>query len=237
MPTTPAEWPVTPLAPNLRVSATGKPRLPSDAILARINTQWETARNRHPDLYDGRVFCADTITDRQITGHWSEYRRVLTQMREPTLYSELGLRPLAVTALLLTSEGAVLGRRSDQAIYQPGLWQGVPAGSVESRYGEDEIDLRAQLLSEFEEELGLTRKDVSIGAPLLACEHPRTHIVDVAFAATTALDFTTIESRWQTSGNTEYTALRLIRPTDRDTTLSDPAILPTTKAMLRTTWT
>ncbi len=228
MPDFRSAWPVTPLAPQVRVQVEREmPELPPE-IESRVTSHWNAALAQHPTLYNGRVFCADVIGAEIISGHWSEYRRVLAQMQEPDLYGSEILRPLAVVGLLQTTDGIVIGQRSEKSIYLPGYWQGAPAGNVESREGETRIDLAAQLAAECLEELGLTDVACQIGACLLACEHPQTHIVDVGMNITTSLDFETLKERCSRLGNAEYQTLMLIRP---EMTLPTP-LVPTLSAML-----
>ena len=221
-------WPVTPLASQVVVRVErAMPKLPPE-IENRVASHWNAALATHPMLYNGRVFCADVIEAGIISGHWSEYRRVLAQMREPDLYGADFLRPLAVVGLFRTTDGIVIGQRSEHSLYLPGYWQGAPAGNVESRDGEAQIDLAAQLMAECLEELGVSEAECQIGRCLLACEHPQTHIVDVGMEITTTLDFKTLKERCSRLGNAEYQTLMLIRP---DTTLPTP-LVPTLSAML-----
>ena len=221
-------WPVTPLAPQVVVRVErAMPELPSE-IESRVASHWNAALAKHPTLYNGRVFCADVINAEIISGHWSEYRRVLAQMREPDLYGADFLRPLAVVGLLRTTDGIVIGQRSEHSLYLPGYWQGAPAGNVESRDGEAQIDLAAQLMTECLEELGVSEAECQIGRCLLACEHPQTHIVDAGMEIATELDFEALQERCSRLGNAEYQTLMLIRP---DTPLPSP-LVPTLAAML-----
>ena len=221
-------WPVTPLAPQVAVRiARPMPDL-SPAIESRVASHWNAALAKHPTLYNGRVFCADVIEEEIIRGHWSEYRRVLAQMREPDLYGTYFLRPLAVVGLFRTTDGIVIGQRSEHSLYLPGYWQGAPAGNVESRDGEAQIDLAAQLMAECLEELGVSEAECQIGRCLLACEHPQTHIVDAGMEIATELDFEALQERCSRLGNAEYQTLMLIRP---DTPLPSP-LVPTLAAML-----
>lgn len=228
MPPTRSEWPVTPLKPSVVVQAGRSMPILSADIEARVALHWDSALAKHPTLYNGRVFCADVIGPDVIRGHWSEYRRVLAQMREPDLYGAGILRPLAVVGLLRATDGIVIGQRSEKSIYLPGYWQGAPAGNVESRNSEVQIDLAAQLMAECHEELGLTDAECQVGGCLLACEHPQTHIVDVGMDLTTSLDFQTLQDRCHHLGNAEYQALMRVQP---DTTLPEP-LVPTLSAML-----
>ncbi|GBR53391.1 hypothetical protein [Gluconobacter sphaericus] len=231
MPPSPSEWPVTLLEPDVVVRVGRSMPVLSPETEACVASHWEAALAKHPSLYNGRVFCADVIEPDVISGHWSEYRRVLAQMREPDLYGPQMLRPLAVVGLLRTLDGIVIGQRSEHSIYLPSYWQGAPAGNVESREGEAEIDLAAQLLAECHEELGLTEADCQVGGCLLACEHPRTHIVDIGMDLTTTLDFESLKGRCRRLGNAEYQALKLVQP---DTELPE-RLVPTLSAMLEQT--
>lgn len=228
MPFPQSEWPVTPLGSHVAMRVGRSIPVLSPEIETRVASHWDAALAEHPNLYNGRVFCADAIGHDIISGHWSEYRRVLAQMREPGLYAADTLRPLAVVGLLRTTDGIVIGQRSEHSIYLPGYWQGAPAGNVESRDGAAEIDLAAQLLAECHEELGLTEADCRVGNCLLACEHPQTHIVDVGMEITTTLDFEALQERCHRLGNAEYQALRLIQPA----TQLPERLVPTLFAML-----
>lgn len=224
----PASWPVTPLQPDVHVRADRPlPTLTAEQEDA-VSRIWAEALKSYPALYNGRVFCADEIKPSHIHGHWSEYRRVLAQMKEPGIYGDKVLKPLAVVGLMFAQDGIVIGRRADNSIYLPGYWQGAPAGNVESRAQENTVDLPTQLLAECEEELGLTPAECQVGPCLLACEHPSTHIVDIGMRIDVALSFADLQQRCREQGNAEYGALHLIRP---DHTPESP-VVPTLAALL-----
>lgn len=230
MPSQDQDWPVTRLSPTVTLVTVPAPAPVSAAIESRIEAIWQAALITHPRLYNGRVFCARSIRPDRIDGFWAEYRHVLAQMRKPSLFETLRLRSLAVTGLLLTADGIVLGRRSAHVVYQPGRWQGVPAGSVESRTGAGNVDLKVQLMAEITEELGLEARQVAIGDPGLTCEHATTHIVDVAMPLHTSLSFAEVEACWRAKGNDEYDALTCLATAG--TALARTDILPTTRAMI-----
>ncbi|AQS88327.1 phosphohydrolase [Neoasaia chiangmaiensis NBRC 101099] len=224
------EWPVVELHPDVSVATLDdSPALDADTA-AHVAALWERACATRPSLYNGRVFCATEIAPDRIAGRWTEYRLALAQMLDPDLFEVLQLRPLAVNGLMRTPDGIVLGRRAAKAIYQPDLRQSVPAGSIESRNGDRPVDLAAQLAAEIEEELGLSARDVVIHAPLLTCEHPGTHIVDIGIPFDCALPFATIHDIWQRHGNDEYDALECIA---HPLSLHDATdVVPTTRAMI-----
>lgn len=225
----PENWCLTPLAPDLSLDCDAPPPCLDAETEHRIEAIWQSARLRHPDLYNGRVFCLSSMSETQLSGFWCEYRWVLARMKSEPPDILQGLRPLAVTAVLLCRDGVVLGRRSRESLYLPGYWQGVPAGSVESRDGGEAVDLRAQLLEELTEEVGLASA-VETEGPLLACEHARTGIVDLGFLIRSALDFASVEKAWAETANREYDRLTCIAY--RDLPDFSDAVLPTTRALL-----
>ena len=183
----------------------------------RIETLWQNAARRVEAggagrLFNGRVFSVDAIGPAAITGHLTEYRRLVAQMEDHALYDDLQIRSLSVGGVLQCAEGVAIGRRPAAAIYQPGLWQLPPAGSVDSsavRVG-GRIDLQAQLLTELREELGLDPADVDDPTPLCVVEHPGSHVCDLGLAITTCLTARQILTAHRTCGNSEYDPLLIV---------------------------
>ncbi len=208
--------------------------LPPD-LEARIAWLWIAERAERPGLFNGRVFCADRIAPDRIEGHWTEYRRVLAQLRHPELFDRLRIRALAVNGLIECADGLILGRRHAKAIYLPGFWQSPPAGNVEMRNGLESIDLTGQLLAELDEELGLQPVEVEGIRAVAAIEHADTHVVDVGYLLRTPLPFASIEARRSTAGNDEYDALRLVAPDDVPRLLSgrEPMLLPSARILMQ----
>ncbi len=198
----------------------------SPAVEAQVAALWAQEVRQRPHLFNGTVFSVDTTAPGCVEGHWTEYRRVLAQMRAPGLFATLGIRALAVNGLLECADGIVLGRRDPTSVYQPGRWHGPPAGSVEQRTGPGGgggVDLAAQVLDECREELGIPAADVVASPPVLAIGHPGSHVVDIGMLLRTALDFTRIEAAWNGNGNREYDRLRLLT---RGSARDDAALLP-----------
>ena len=169
------------------------PALPA-AVDREVERLWQAASRRVAAggagrMFNGRVFSADAITPRLITGHLTEYRRVVAQMERPELFAELGVRSFAVCGVLRCAGGVVVGRRHRAAIYQAGMWQLAPAGSVDAGAVADDgmVDLRRQLLDELQEELGLPPDAVGEPRPLCVVEHPGSHVSDLGLALVTRL--------------------------------------------------
>ena len=205
-------WPATTLSPELRVDVVDRPVCRDEAALALVDRLWGEARLARPDLFNGRVFSAVHVSSGCIVGHWTEYRFGFAQLREPALFGSLGVRPVAVCGVVRCPDGIVFGRRSAHAVYQAGQWQCPPAGSIERRAGDGgRVDLRAQLLSELEEELGLAPTDVTGIRPLSAVEHPGSHVVDIGMAIETARSGSSIVQAQRTArGRAEYEEIEVV---------------------------
>ncbi len=196
------------------------PELPP-ATDQEVERLWQAASRRvaaggAERLFNGRVFSADTITPRLIIGHMTEYRRIVAQMEQPELFADLAVRPLAVCGVLRCAGGVVVGRRHSAAIYQAGMWQLPPAGSVDAGAVNDDgvADLRRQLLSELQEELGLAPDTVGEPRPLCIVEHPGSHVSDVGLVLATDLTAEAVLAAHRADGNGEYQELRIV-PEDR----------------------
>lgn len=177
-----------------------------DAI---VSAHWARA-TAAAKLFNGRVFCADTITPALITGHWTEYRRVVALMADPALLPVLPVRNVAVCGVLCCPDGIAVGRRQRGSIYQPGLWQLPPAGSVDFgaavRGG---ADWRRALLTELREELGIPADAVTAITPIALVQHP-TGVLDLGFRIDTPLSAADIRSRHEEAGDGEYDQLRIL---------------------------
>jgi hypothetical protein len=203
--------------PAVRVRVV-RPMPDLDASLdATVEQLWRTAARRVAEggagtLFNGRVFSADRITPTEITGHVTEFRRIVAQMERPDLFATLGLRPLAVCGVLRCADGVPFGRRHPASIYQPGMWQLPPAGSVDPSAvsADGTVDLRAQLLTELTEELGIAPDQVATPRPLCVVEHPGSHVSDVGIALVTALTGAQVLDAHRTHANTEYARLVIV---------------------------
>lgn len=226
-------WTGLPLAPDVSLQVRSDMPVLPDWLESAIAAIWQDECVRRPALFNGRVFCADRIEPSRIEGHWTEYRRVLAQMRRPDWFAQMRIRALAVNGLVECVEGLVLGRRQAAAVYLPGCWQAAPAGNVEARTG-DTLDLSDQLLAELAEELGLGADDVEALRPVAAIEHADTHIVDVGFLLQTPFRFQQIEQRRAECGNDEYDALQLVPRNGIDRFLAEagPTLLPSARILI-----
>ena len=186
-------------------------------IEAEIDAIWRMEQSRLGTvLFNGRVFSGDVITPELVTGHWTEYRRIVAQLRRPELYEHIRIRPLAVGGVIQSPDGFIFGRRQPKAVYQAGEWQLPPAGSVDhgAARAEGAVDVVFQFLVELAEELGLGEDDVHNPTPLCIVEHAGSHVLDLGIAATTPLSAAAIRAKHQAGGNAEYDPLAFIGRAD-----------------------
>ena len=145
-------------------------------------------------------------------GHLTEYRRLVAQAEDHALFADLGIRSLAACGVLRCADGIAIGRRPPAAIYQPGMWQLCPAGSVDAgaRRPDGTMDYKAQLLTEIREELGLDASAFGPIVPLCVVEHPGSHVSDLGMAVATDLSGAAVMAAHETHGNGEYDPLRIV---------------------------
>ena len=236
------EYLVHDLRPDTRVAVVREMPALTPALDTRVEALWQTAAARVATggagrLFNGRVFSADHIGVAEITGHVTEFRRIVAQMEEPSLFPLLGLRPLAVCGVLCCADGVPIGRRHPAAIYQPGMWQLPPAGSVDPMAvdADGRVDLRAQVLAELREEVGVEAGQVDAVRPLCAVEHPGSHVTDVGILIETALTGAQVLALHRTRANGEYATLRFLRFAEIPAFLAEAAeaLVPPAREFLR----
>lgn len=192
------------------------PELPP-AVDQEVERLWQEACRRVATggaglMFNGRVFSVDAFSPHLITGHLTEFRRSVAQMERPELFAELGIRSLAVCGVLRCADGVVIGQRHHAAVYQAGMWQLPPAGSVDvgAVTADGVVDLRCQLLGELREELGLPVEAVGEPRPLCVVEHPGSHVSDFGLGLVTMLRGEAVLAAYRAAGNSEYQQMRIV---------------------------
>ena len=229
------------VAPDVVVRVTrAMPELPA-TLDAEVERLWRAACVRMDNgdagrLFNGRIFSIDRIGKHVIEGHLTEYRRLVAQIEHHGLFPALGIRSLSVCGVLRCAGGIAIGRRPAGAIYQPGMWQLAPAGSVDAgAVGPDGVaDLAAQILRELDEEVGLTNAQVGRPIPLCVVEHPGSHVSDCGMAMTTDLDAEAVLAIHRRRGNGEYGELRIVPENALEAFVADAgdSLVPPARAYL-----
>jgi 8-oxo-dGTP pyrophosphatase MutT (NUDIX family) len=205
-------WRVYPVAADVRARLVGEAAPLPAGLDTDIEALWKAAQARTQGaLFNGRVFSVDVLIPSLLRGHLTEFRRIVAQMDRPDLHEVLRVRPLAVCGVVCCRDGVVLGRRPDRAVYQAGMWQLPPAGSVDAAAVQADgwIDLRGQLFRELQEELGLPGDSIAEVRPLCLVEHPGSHVLDLGFLLRTELSGEAVLAHTR-DGNGEYADLEVV---------------------------
>lgn len=206
-------WVIHEVVPALQVQVVREMPALSTSVEAEIDRLWAAGLARTDGaLFNGRVFNADEIMPDAVRGHWTEYRRVVAQIERPDFYALLAIRPLAVGGAIVGPDGVVIGKRPENAVYQPDMWQLPPAGSLDpGAVGEDGIiDIARQVLTELREELGMAAETVRILRPLCIVEHAGSHVADLGVALETSLGAAAIAAAHAQAADAEYDPLRVV---------------------------
>lgn len=228
------------IEPGIHVRVVGTMPVLPPALEAVVARHWDVARSRQT-LFNGRIFSADHVAPDVIIGHWSEYRRVVAQFMDPGLQAalqadNLAVRNLAVCGVVVCDDGTVaVGRRDTGSVYQAGLWQLPPAGSIDGRSARTGgVDLAHALLTELWEELGLDATTVASLRPLCVVRHP-TGVLDLGFQITTRLSAAQVLAAHREHGNEEYDRLLVLPPADLTAHVAalGGQLVPAARAFLR----
>lgn len=124
--------------------------VPDRVSLAEVDERWAALCERNPHYFDGSILHVLGVLRNGhggVTIHVAEssYRFYAVQ----TTGLDTGARPIGVKGLCRAGDGWLLGRRSENVAYYPGLWEFVPGGSIPADANPDEI-----LLAELGEESG-----------------------------------------------------------------------------------
>jgi len=181
------------------------------------------------------VFSADALSPTEIAGHLTEYRRIVAQMERPALFDDLRLRPLAVCGVLRCDGGLVFGRRHLDAVYQPGMWQLPPAGSVDAGAVDAAgmVDVRSQFMAELREELGLAASAVSEPRTVCVVEHAGSHVLDLGLELATTLPAGRLVTLHRDSGNGEYDPLVVVPEARLAAFVASSDVVPSSVVFLR----
>jgi hypothetical protein len=200
------------LPENFVVLQASKKKL-STAIEKEVDRIWGVAKEASgARLFNGLLFSVEQLASDTVRGCLIEYRMYLAQLRRPELYSELGVRPLAVTGLLRNREGLFFGLRSSSLAQQADRWELIPAGGIDATTltSDSRVQPHRQLLAELEEEVGI--KCVEVEPPRLVCfsEDLDQHLFELAWELETALDTKTIMGAQAAVDHPEHAEIRCV---------------------------
>ena len=210
---------------------------PSAEVLECVEELWRDERERRAGrLSDGKIFSLTRREGIRLWGQFLSYRWWVAQYRQPELFAELRVQPLAVSGLLRVREGLVFGRRADHTTEHPGLWELVPSGGIDetARRPGGKIAAEAQLLAELDEELSAPAASIRSVRPLALVGDRQTRVCDIAFEVALDLPYAALTASFAGNDNDEYTELRLVSPEEIGSFVEEhsPGVVPSSVAIL-----
>lgn len=211
---------------------------PSPAIIPAVDAIWaEEKKKRRERLTDGLLYTLADFRPDLLTIQPSEYRYALARRRAadaaPHLIAAgLTIRMLAVTGVLICSDGLVLGLRSANVASDADAWEPAPAGGLA------QPDPHAQVMEELGEELGLAASDIVSSEVCGLVEDTASGVLDIVYRLRTPLNGHAIKAAHKRRATDEYADLAIVRVPDVPNFLEREAVrlLPTLRPMLSMAW-
>lgn len=184
----------------------------SEASLQRVDELWQKALLERPFLRNGQLFSVHRIEGESFYGSFVEYKYWMAQRREPRLYEDLRIEPLAVTGVLRVGDELVFARRGSNVVQDAGLWELGPSGGVDNtcRVENSRLQVEDQLLTELHEELGLGHSQIEQIVPLGVALDLENHVRDLVFELRVALNAQQVHDAFKSVQEPEYTDLRFV---------------------------
>lgn len=183
------------------------------ALEAHVNRAWQGEQERRGKLiFNGRLLSARSVGPGAIVAQVVEYRHLIAQRMEPTLFAQLQVRPLAVSGLLECADGIVFGRRAGAVTEDAGWWELAPSGGMDAAGAAEAAlaDHRHQVLEELHEELGMGGDTVSRVRPFALVEDTESHVIDIGIGLTSPLSASEVLRSHAQAGSGEYDALHIV---------------------------
>lgn len=189
--------------------------LPSD-LEVEVEQLWQAEQARRGKaLFNGKIFSAVEITPDTIHGRIVEYRHLIAQRAKPELFEALNVRPVAVSGLFECADGVVFGRRSGTMTQDAGLWELCPSGGLDTNKAAagGKVDYCAQILTELQEEIGISPDAVTEIRPFCLVDDLDSHVIDIGIALRSRLSANEVIAIHRAAATKEYDEL-LILPHD-----------------------
>jgi len=187
------------------IQSVDKPLQISSVLQYEVDQLWMEEVHNNPYLFDGMILSALEVGVQGLVGRWVNYRYALTAYRRPDLANELGINPVAVNGYTVVGKRVLLARRACYVAQYPGAWELAPSGGIDPRVASgDEIDYRAALLHELEEETGVVRSKVLSIEPYLLLFDPLTAAWEMVLQVVLPTDFS------EQLGSDEYQEFRWV---------------------------
>lgn len=204
---------VTSFSSSAAVRLNDSPLVLPDNIEVEVELLWQAEQARRGKaLFNGKMFSAVEITPDTILGRIVEYRHLIAQRAKPELFEALKVRPVAVSGLFECAKGVVFGRRSGAMTQDAGLWELCPSGGLDTSKtaASDEVDYCAQILTELQEEIGISPDDVTEIHPFCLVDDLDSHVIDIGIALTSRLSADEVLAIHRAAATKEYDELLIV---------------------------
>jgi hypothetical protein len=214
--------------------------VPSEVALSpttrmAVENVWSAERAKAPYLFDGPLFSIVAIEPGRILGRLTSYRYLVAQQRDPSLRPELDIRPLGVTGILTCRDGIVFGQRAFTVALDPGRWELAPSGSVDGAFRAEDgtVDVRAQLLCELAEEIGIEAGSViEPPQPFALAADGENGVTDLGLLIRTGVGADAIERAFAVRPTREYRRQQVVARTALDRFAEEVDLAPLSRALL-----
>jgi hypothetical protein len=202
-----------------------------------LDRLWELENSRRSKpLFNGRIFSVTSLEASLIRGHFVDYRLYIAQNLRPELFDRLEVRPLGVSALTHSPDGVILGLRNFATTQNPGLWELAPSGGIDPGCcgADGTIDIKAHILGELGEELGLGSDQVDDPVPFCLLEDEQSRVLDIGVALSTGLSKEAIVECHRAKATDEYLQVSVVQPVDIEPFLarSEAGLAPESRLLL-----
>ncbi len=229
---------IHPLDGGLVVTATTALLSLDAALERRIEEIWrQEQRKRATPLFNGELLSVVSLASARIETRAVEYRCFVAPRAVPSLFSQLKVRPLAVSGLTRCRAGIVFGRRAATSTQDAGLCELAPSGGVDRRAlrPNGRVDVIGQLMEELREETGCSSAAVTSAKPFLLVEDTASGVIDIGIDLVLDLDAASVLAAHRASAMAEYDELQVVPVSDlgRFVEDADPPVVEVSLALLR----
>ncbi len=170
----------SPLTDDFKVIAQQSDRVFSQEVTAEVNRIWDEAVENYTYLFNGQFFSYEYYEQQTLYGQFLEYKYFYASAVDRELRTELQLVPVGVTGLTKCEGKTLIGRRSDTVTLFRGLFEFVPAGSLDPQALVcREVDLHLQYRQELEEEAGISVEYIEAITPFLLVRDNKEGLVEI----------------------------------------------------------
>lgn len=222
-------------APIFRVS--GAKKLVSANTETLIDSEWHNIQKESDfKLFNGEIAVLENELPGLIEVRIDEYKRMVSARCNRILMDTLGLRPLAVSGLLICSDGIVFGLRSKNNKESVGMWELVPSGGLDANkliLGKN-FDPVDQIYIELAEEIGLGASTIEQSNTFCLIEETSTGLIDIGIKLLAPnISSSQIFEAHTSYGSNEYEKLAIISPDELIIFISNNVVVPVSIELLR----